>query len=386
MKPRTLLAVLIAAIALCLPISTQTTHAAAPTLPPYSGSSEVTSTVGPPLAPAGAWNDLGTRRIVSQWYVQDATHFRIDFHVVQPILEREDQVIVANGSSLIWYRPTLRRAARMPIDANSGLAVLSMFQGGSGLPHGGTTADYLALYNNPQYGTHAQVVGQDTILGRTVDIMEIWPLAIYDNQPVGRARVWVDRETGLALRYQQLDLPKASGLSQGYAYAVTSLTLGKGPTTQQLAYKPPAKVEDLDLDTVNVGVQSGDLNLNGPTNPPAPFFRVGTPSDHNGHKYKWGGNGAGYDAPFGDLSDGEILYKRGTGYVYVQERLRANGLPATLKTGRPRRAGKCAVWTGTYKDGLHHLALSRGKVSLLAVANSLSQGDLVRYAAKQICR
>lgn len=381
MKPLLILAV---TIALALPFHSSPVRAAAPALPLYSGTSEVTSIVGPPVAPVSAWRDLGTRRIVSQWYVQDATHFRVDFHVVQPVLEREDQVLVANRSSVVWYRPRFHRAARMPIDATTGPAVLAEFQGGSGLPHGGTTSDYLALYNNPAYGLHAQVVGQDTILGRQTDIMEIWPLSFSNNKPVGRARVWIDHATGLALRYQQLDLPSTAGIPAGYTYRVTSLTFGKGPTAQQLAYRPPVRVEDMSLDTTSTGVGSSGLDLQWQSS--GPFFAVGTPADHAGHKYKEAGIGGGYEAPFGDLSQAEILFKRGNGYVYIQERMRVGGLPAALKAGTSHRAGKCTVWTGRYGDGLRRLALARGKVSLLAVSNALAQSDLIHYAARQICR
>jgi len=74
------------------------------------------------------------------------------------------------------------------------------------------------------------------------------------------------------------------------------------------------------------------------------------------------------------------------GFVYIKERIRALGLPAELITGKTQAAGACGVWTGTFADGLRWLAMMRGKIAILVVANKLSQAGLVHYAAKGICR
>jgi hypothetical protein len=75
----------------------------------------------------------------------------------------------------------------------------------------------------------------------------------------------------------------------------------------------------------------------------------------------------------------------GDAFLYIQEQVRVSGLPAALRTGPAHHAGACTVWTGRYADGLRRLALARGRVSLLAVANRLTQKQLVHYAARHIC-
>lgn len=72
-------------------------------------------------------------------------------------------------------------------------------------------------------------------------------------------------------------------------------------------------------------------------------------------------------------------------YLYVQQLIRADGVPAELRTGQGIRAGSCQMWLGAYPDGLNHLALSRGQIAVLFVSNALSQTDLRRYASKHLC-
>jgi hypothetical protein len=72
-------------------------------------------------------------------------------------------------------------------------------------------------------------------------------------------------------------------------------------------------------------------------------------------------------------------------FVFVQEQYRATGLPARFARGTPHAAGSCTVHTGAYPDGLHWLALARGKITLLAVADRLGEQGLVRWAATRVC-
>jgi hypothetical protein len=72
-------------------------------------------------------------------------------------------------------------------------------------------------------------------------------------------------------------------------------------------------------------------------------------------------------------------------YLYIQQRIRADGVPAELRTGPDVLVGSCQMWIGAYPDGLNHLALSRGQIAVLLVSNALSQSHLRRYATKHLC-
>jgi hypothetical protein len=91
------------------------------------------------------------------------------------------------------------------------------------------------------------------------------------------------------------------------------------------------------------------------------------------------------------LSDG-ISYVQGVfrdsanqGFVYLKERIRALGLPAGLTTESPQTAGACQVWTGTFPDGVRWLAMMRGHIAILVATDTLTQANLVQYAASGIC-
>jgi hypothetical protein len=382
---------------------------------PYRGSAEMSFVQESGVAgeaPATALRDASRHYITSTWAVRDLTHWRVDVQVLAPVLQSEHQVAVADGKSVTWYRAIDHRAVRYPlIQPYLSGSLLSEFQGGRGIPLAQTLAQYLQELNNPSTHTHARVVGTQTILGRPTDILDVWPVVRGSTSTgpcsnaqqcaknskqigYGRARIWIDRAHGLVLRYQEYGMPTGGDFSRNVVYKVTSLAYGSGPTKTELAYHSPAPPVTAGTNaTTNQGF--GGMGERPRWQVPTGFFPVGTPSDAQGRRYIVGGTGQYGDGllPVSSInavylstpSQVDFNHPSKGPYVYVQEQYRSNGLPTFFAGGTSHAAGRCTAYTGTYPDGIHWLALARGKISLLAVANRLGEASLVKWAAARIC-
>jgi hypothetical protein len=380
---------------------------------PYRGTSETTFLAQPNGAPAATAKDLGRHEIISRWAVRDMTHWRVDIQIAQPALQSERQVAAADGSSVVWYRSLTNRAVRIPLSPPQlGAFLLSSFEGGRGLPLTETLGQYLEALNNPTTHTHARTVGQETVLGRTTDVVEVWPVmttttgtgACRSAGPCpqqsktvsyGRARMWIDRQYGLLLRYRETGLPAgASGAAQNLLYRVTSVSFGHRPNSSQLSYQPPVKPVTVHSGPgVTHSGGGGGFGYPGASSgwhAPPGFISAGPPADRSSNRYLLSSNGQSEDSLSHVISVYAVFRLHGpqTGgpFVYVQEQYRATGLPASLTRGHTVSAGHCSAYTGIYRDGLHWIVLAARKVSLLAVSNDLRASDLPGWIATQVCR
>ena len=381
---------------------------------PYRGSAEMSFVQESGVAgeaPATALRDVSRHHVITTWEVRDLTHWRVDVQVLAPALQSEHQVAVADGTSVTWYRAIDHRAVRYPlIQPQLGGSLLGEFQGGRGVPLAQTLAQYLQALNNPRTHTHARVVGTQTILGRTTDMLDVWPVvrgsttsACNNAQQCakntkqigyGRARIWIDRAHGLVLRYQEYGMPTSGNFSRNFVYRVTSLTYGSGPTRAELAYHSPVPPVTAGTNpTTNQGF--GGMGERPRWQVPTGFIPVSAPSDAQGRPYIVGGTGQYSDGllPVSSINAVFLSTPRQVDfnhppkgpYVYVQEQYRSNGLPPFFTGGTSHAAGRCTAYTGTYPDGIHWLALARGKISLLAVADRLGEARLTQWAATRIC-
>lgn len=241
------LGALVGAIALALVLALFAFHPEAPLSPktvlarairvmdhpvPYHGSSELSFYQG-----------LQAHRIVSTWAVRDMTHWRVNFRIVQPISDRRREVAVANGRSVVWSGGIDGRVVHVTLShPELGAALLGMFEAGDqGLAIGQTLKQYLAALNNPQSRTHARLIGQQAVLGRKADVIEVWPIIWSGNSSCttsqrcvstetgyGRERLWIDHQRGIPLRVQQSGIPASlTEAPHNLLYRVTSLSFGQ---------------------------------------------------------------------------------------------------------------------------------------------------------------
>lgn len=386
---------------------------------PYSGTSEIISASPPMNLPASTAQDVGRHHTIMTWAVADATHFRIDMQVLEPALESQTSVMVANGTSLVWYRDISASAFRLTFASPGAPPLAAALLSSPVLPFAAKVASIQDLLDavNRQSSAHARLVGQEQILGRTADVVEIrpvirgqWSGCTTDkngkqscgthNYAYGRNRLWIDHEHLVVLQSRQYDIPPTYGAES--LYRVTSITFGQGPTSAQLAYVPPVAVKDAPTGGWT-SISGGSLGGGQDWQAPRGFIQAGAPSGPGDRRYFAAGESQQFDPPGKNPSAVGVLYATRrlpapgappTGsprsqvkgpYVYVQERRRRNGPPPLFASGTQHLAGTCTVWTGRYEDGVRWLGLTRGTISLEATSNTVSQAQLVRYAATKIC-
>jgi hypothetical protein len=416
---------------------------------PYRATAELSVLVRALDSPVATTRDLGTSRIVYQSAIRDATHWRVNTHVLDPVLSSDHEVAVANGRTVTWYESLTNRAARFPLSTpRTGALLLNRFQhalqewlglpplvpqlvpalvqspSGQVLPLEQTLQQWIRELDNPRTGTRARVLGQQTVIGRTADVIEVWPLfrvgvfetgcnplhpsrrCLQDGVPVGRARFWIDHEHGVVLRYQEFGLRVGiPSYASHYLYRVTAITFGSGPTAPELAYRPPARPREatfinpmrvllfrLGGGGVTWRVPPGFIAAKPPAGTANMPYILGLSSTVNYPYIVILSRNVGFTVKFGTRytdADFRTPNQPGPGgargsFLYIQEQRRVS-LPGALMAGTRWRAGTCIVYTGTYPDRLHWLALARGHVSLLAVANALGEQALVHWAATRVC-
>ncbi len=342
-------------------------------VPPFRGTSEVTYTLEG-IAPPSAVEAVGRYLIVSHWSVADPLHWRLDSRTWEPALQSNDQTVVASGSSLIWYQTIYKRAWTMSLGANATFGSLGTFQGGSlvGVIES-MGSEYLTYLR--QHGGHYRLVGSHEMLGRLTDEYEV---SSPGGGPDGTFLVWIDRQYSLVLLLEMPGTGSNHEQPAHWTYRVTSLAFGQGPPPGALAYRPPVKPRRPTTPTSSSG--SGATGPDREWQVPKGFIHVRTAAG-----YSLSGSGEGQDPMWGSTSDVQALFTAVHRFIYVQEHVRAGGLPASLRAGTAGRAGRCTFWMGRI-SGLRWLSMQRRNVSLLATSNVRSASALRQYAVNDVCQ
>jgi hypothetical protein len=390
------------------------TNASTPTIA-YLGTSETISASPPSnTLPLSTARDIGRRHSLSSWEVADPTHYRIDTHVLEPALESQTLIDVVNGTYELEYWDIAAKAWRYPVfpsagrvDPGLGLGPLS--------PRPGDLKTYVSWLKT-QKGTTAAVVGQETYLGRTADILEVRPALTWGTETCsgagtkqrctkhkaayGERLIWVDDQYLVPLQAIQSGVPDRLG--GNFTYRVMSISFGQGPSPEQLAYSPPVTVQPAPNSWG--GENQGTTQPNAGWQPPTGYIPAGLPVDASGRPYTKIEDQEEDAPPFDGPSAASVVFapasprvlvggrigsapKRLNGpYVYIQERIRENGPPALFQTGTEATAGSCTVRTGQFTDGVAWLGLMKDDVALLATSNELSQPQLVSYTSEKICK
>jgi hypothetical protein len=343
------------------------------------GQSQVTYQQTSTLRPFLQMTDEG--KIVSTWATDGQGLARVNVHTIQPVLQSGTQAVLISGSTVTRYSDVYNRAVR---ETESGTMSPEAAWGLVGFFAGGSLvslvqrlgAGYVDRAN--AQGQHAAVTGTGTVIGRPATIITVSPLSATQTGSgspagTGKATIWLDQQYPIVLKLTTSGSP--DGLQQ-WTYRVTSLTPGRLPTPDFLRYRPPVPVHPAPQSATST--DSIDTIPGRTLSAPKGFIRVTAPAG-----YTLRSRESGSDPLWGKTSSIAGVFQ-GKGFVDVQEQIRATGLPPQLKTDPAHRAGSCRVWTGL-SAGANWLALQRHNVSLLALANKMSQKALIHFAAAHIC-
>lgn len=397
---------------------------------PYTGTS-IVSYQDLPLytLPSTAAIYAGNHRAVVHWAARDASHFRVDIHTIDPVLDSGSETIVVNGNRILSYDTrtgtaglgTLYPIPFMQAFRKSLLPYLRNGAVGGAAPEPDPSQSiqgYLRRTESEKQRIHgyARLVGETRLDGRKVDIVDFAPLGVTCTSKGmtpsgqcrdilntwGRARVWIARDHPFILQYKELgarNLHALQGLDRvNFEYRVTSLHYGTGPSMAALAFHPPVPVHNVGHWTV--GSSAGtDIPHNDR------FVYAPAPTRIDGKRWVEPGGAAGGQevGPLPVVTTVNILYTQGQHvitylakrhpfglyaagrYVFIQERTQVHDLPAVLRRGKPAVFGPCRIWTGAYATGERWAAFQKRTTSVLISTNALSEQRLSRYAATQVC-
>jgi hypothetical protein len=340
---------------------------------PYSGTSEITFGLSPSDAPKTAAGDLSQNRIISQYALRDSTHWWIHTRILQPALQREDQYAVSDGKTAVWYRSLTNTALSFPLQSGTGSGLFAELQGSHSIAQNlkqfvGTLSSIPGEKVNLIRQDRLRLPG-DATSGHLTDVVQVSPViresgscgtaqCASKSRGYGRALLWIERSDGMVLRYEEMGMPTSGEFPQHFAYRVTSLKLS-GPTAAQLAYHPP--VTPIQSSSSSSGSSGGGVvggSLGSQWTAPTGLVSLPAPTDAHGYAYTSCGSGQGTDS-LGNTISASVLFVNGwkSGplkgricthpFVYVQEQVRAQGLPGAMKVGAPHLSGACTAYACT---------------------------------------
>lgn len=385
---------------------------------PYSGTAHVMyASLDESTLPQQAIRHVGQHEVVTRWQVANQSHFRASVRTIQPAIDSGTLTTVMKDSTVITY-DTRTETAGLSHEANSSLLGYLQMGASYGITPP-TPAESVQQYlNSLKAGAissgvqpFARVVGHARLLGRPVDVIDFGPTTVTcvsttpgfpgcrSSRGIGTARAWVDASLHIFLRYKEYRSGDSRSGRSNFDYQVTSLAVGTGPSSGDLAYRPPVPV--LASLPLRIVWSSSLQAFSGPV--PAGFVSAPPPSGFSHAPTNSWGVTARPTGPLNETSAVDVLYGSGLrriisgpdgrvaryylngAYLLVQERVQARGLPSALRAGTTEIAGRCRVWTGRYQDGQDWLAFARGGVSILMTTNALPAHDLVRYVAATVC-
>ena len=305
--------------------------------------------------------------------------YLLEIESVEPPIEAGERLFVTDGDTFWTYDSIADTYSREPI--GSFAMVQWYFQPGAFAGVGDIAGLLQGMAARP--GTTATLVGEETLLGRPVHVIEISPAyrgstMSPDGSTVeysgGVVRMWLDKEFLFTLR---MELPQDEGAST-WTMRVTEIQFNVEVSDDLFRFEPPAgavEVPSSGGSTTSSGSSSSVSAGPGGIGLPAGFFTpaylpagyegvsVGTTSDSNGEK----------------ISAEFLLKERaGDGRILVSERVRPD-LPDALRRGRQITINGHDAWLDT-ANGEIALAWQEGGVVIVFAARGTSEDEVLRMA------
>ncbi|MGK2965426.1 MAG: LolA family protein [Tepidiformaceae bacterium] len=183
-----------------------------------------------------------TQSLVRYWY-RDSSHVRVEIEAIAPGSVGPVFVVVLEDDQIASYDPETNTFQRGPFPTEGRPDDLPWLPFTSALvgPAPGRTEAGLLEFLRERAGDdgYVEVLGEDTVLGRTVTIIEFAPTGMEQTndeppQGVGVGRLWFDPQSGLVLK-AELD---AGSLAQ-YTAEVRELRLPDDPPDSTFEFTPP---------------------------------------------------------------------------------------------------------------------------------------------------
>ena len=302
------------------------------------------------------------------------THYRLLMRTEAPDIEAGEELLFIWDAETVWsFDSQLMEYAEYPSESGAYL----QYRFNPALFAGGNIGNALEGLEE-QGDVTAEIVREETVLGRDVYVVEVSPIVQSDadedgdETPLDPAsnvmRLWIDKENLFMLRLESPIDDHQGDIRLEYSEIEFN---GEVPDSDFEFEPPPGAVlrdETDDNSTVSDGrtVGIGDF-------PPGflnPSYRP------NG--YRSAGEGSSESSSGERLGAYSIFTNEGQDLV-IQERLRRDGLPVALQVGERVDVNGLDAWLSDV-DGARSLSWRQGELVVQITANALTPDELLRSA------
>ena len=323
-------------------------------------------------------------RFALRWWYQDLDHGRWELDALTPSLDQRDFVMVFDGKEQWSYDSSQNTYTSEPLQPMPpGLTVRPLMFSAMVGPYPAASIDEVVrMLKGDRADTRVELSGEATILGRRVTIVEYSPTShssianadgTTSETSSGVGRFWIDPQTMFVLKNE------VTG-DQSFVGEVTKLEMGAAIPPDKLRFQPPKGAsQTTSLSSMGSGTSHGVMRLS-PGSPDVPDGFV--PVHHLlggfrviGVEEGDDGNGKGIYSWTVQLEDNDGRTAR------IEQRLRADGLPAGLKAGE--RTGLPGGLQGyqSQEGERRILAFEKDGVSVTIASAALAFNDLMVIAA-----
>jgi hypothetical protein len=263
-----------------------------------------------------------------------------------------------------WYYESAQNSYReLPAELPPGLALLPLPV--SALIGPAFAEDVPALleqFRSRGGGTRAELAGSETVLGRETQVIEFGPTA----------RLWVDPERMFVLRWED------HGSGQLVRAEITTLNYDVEAPDDRFVFVPPPDASELpeqgDGERCSGGGSFGGRSISVPEGFLRPSY---IPEGYvAAGESREGGSGCSIVGTEAVLRAGP---DNGGPYIFLQQRIRLDGIPAALRTGDAVSVdGHEAYWLSA--DGIERLVWVDGDVVAVLSSDALPFSELLRMA------
>jgi len=334
--------------------------------------------------------DPGTS-VVRWWYAAEPQRWRWEFEGIGPRLDAGMRVMVFDGDSSWGYDDRSRTYSRQDAMALPDGVVLSpSFSAPVGPANAADVDAFIEQWRERGGGVEVRRTGEDTVLGRAVEIVEIRPAwhsssgsATAPNAGTppstpdtastetsgGVVRVAIDPERMFVMRWAV----DGEGGGQSYRAEIVALDYGASIDASRFVFDPPPDASEVPDEAGSCSSSSGSLGGPGVSVPPGflvpAYVPAGFRSTGSGSE---GGSGCALAATW-------VLLEADDGsYLLLRQRVR-HALPESMLAWEPVTLDGGKGYRDA-TDRMERLAWQQGEVAILLESDVLSIEELARVA------
>ena len=334
---------------------------------------------------------------VVRWAFKDFTHSRFEIESVDPALYSRTLTGAISGDTMLIYDSLAHTYSKTPYQPPPGGWAMSpsfsLLFGPMPFDNPGAFMESLRQTRG-KTAKQVTVVGRDTILGRDTTIIELSPAVTGGGsdgveRSSGNVRFWLDEERMFVMRTSS----DGGDSGQSYTLEVTELAYAIPANRVDAGFVPPAGSKEVPSGLTGSGSSSAStptggrgstLGLGGP----GPAVMQGKPGFLAASQLPEGFAISGESSQSNSANElvsirtdftGRAPSVQGTTFLRIEQRTRADGLPAGLQTSDQTTVNGHPAYRGG-NGAAKTLAWAQDGLAILITADALPYAELERIA------